>query len=96
VFDNAPLSRTAAIVDACEKLAPFHLTEGDFRSIINYIRENDHKGYYKKRGIKLWDIFKEYPGWASIHRLIAAPPLPQTSFKRNLSAIMQEARKKYA
>ena len=96
VFGNSPLSRTAAIVETCEKLAPFHLTEDDFRSIINYMRENDHKGYYKKRGIKLWDILPEYPGWASIHRLVIAVPAPQISSRKNLSDIVREARKKYA
>jgi hypothetical protein len=63
---HVQIPTSPALIKAAEQLAPCHPSVETLRSIKDYCYKNDRNGYYKSRGVKLWDIAREYEGWQSV------------------------------
>ncbi len=62
-----PVPLSAAAKKACADLAPCDPSAEDLRAAWHYCRENDRNGFYAKRGVRIWDVAREYEGWYMLH-----------------------------
>lgn len=62
-----PVPLSAAAKKACADLVPCDPSADDLRAAWHYCRENDRNGFYAKRGVRIWDVAREYEGWYMLH-----------------------------
>jgi hypothetical protein len=77
---------TAALITAAEQLVPCDPSVETLRAIKDSCYLNDKNGYYRKRGVKLWDIAREYEGWQSVREYEGWQVLQERGSPPSLSA----------
>jgi hypothetical protein len=75
---HKPLPRTSGLIRAANQLGPCDPSSEDLKAVELHCYATDTSGYYN-RGVKLWDIAREFEGWQSAQARAARGTVPTAS-----------------